>query len=194
MEIIVLILLAAVWGGFAPALLFLLLAIGLLLSKIGTTQLVLILLLLSAIPLAIYISAALLERFCFTVNNRAMFLPTALAIGGYSLLNSESFFQILGLSTTLQSGQSGAYIFGIASTLLSKVIFCAALLAFSIMTISLLFELPFRWATGKSVAIPYESLRFMLVALALSLASTLIFSFLSAELGTSYLSSLGVFH
>lgn len=140
-----------------------------------------------AVPLAGWLAAAIVEKFCFNslkvpaLREASVLLCLLMMLGDAGILDHlTSASRILSEAARPWPKSLSLFLAGINSVLL-----CAGVTAVCLMSMVLLLELPVRWltqASGTRLWLPFGALRPLAVLIVACLAFNLIAAFFVAEL------------
>lgn len=139
-----------------------------------------------AAPVAGILAGAWWERFALSSRVGAPTLRLIAALlAWYILLNSPQLFRYLEGTLAVVQGASPLRMLPLFAAVVNGILLCAAVVAFALMFVVLLFEVPARWflaANEVREVIPFAALRPLLLLIVLCMGFDLIVGFFSAEL------------
>jgi hypothetical protein len=151
----------------------------------GVSAQILLLAFVLAAPLAARLASLLLESAVLPESAREIFGGATLTLVLALVFGSDMFADYLGmvLLSTAKSGTTSLVV--LALSLANSLVFCAALTAFTMLTINLLIEAPLAWlasaARVRSVA-PFAPFRPLIVLIGVSLSFQLLIGLFDSTL------------
>ena len=182
-------LLATSIGTSVPGLMFLFIAAHILSYalhlSIGITGSIALGLLLVAFPLVSVIAAALLDKFCALGPNRTTLQSIAICLTMALIFESNAFVGYLESALQIAQEPSTSHLLAFVVSVFNSVLFCAGLIAFSAIILSVLFEFPLSWISSAAsirLVVPSAALRQLIVLMTLSLTFNFAIGLCVAEL------------